>query len=144
MLGLLCASAPAQPAPKAKAVPPFFTEAADCTAAFQAQVLERLTQARSDARNQAILQDTERGFIFIGVAYKRGLRNPEADQLLKAAEKRWQTLGKADRDKRLAACTDKAEQLMDDVTMLERFFVKNRAQSRVDRLLEKEAHGRKP
>lgn len=117
---------------------PFFLEAADCTAAFEARVIERKAQPRSDARNQAILHDTELGFVYIGVAYRRGLRNPEADDMLKAAEKRWHQLSKADQAKRLASCTTQAEQLMEDVSGLERFIVKNRASARVDRLLEKE------
>ena len=129
--------AAAQAAPP-KAPPPFFTEAADCTAAFQARVVARLTQPRSAARDTAILRDTEQGFIFIGVAYKEGLRNPEADQMLKAAEKRWTKLGKAERETRLATCTTKAQNLMDDVSMLERYLVKNRAEARVERLLAKE------
>jgi len=118
---------------------PFFLEAADCTAAFQARVIERKAQPGSEARNQAILHDTELGFVYIGVAYKRGLRNPEADEMLQAAEKRWAQLGKAERAKRLASCTSQAEQLMSDVSGLERFIVRNRARARVDRLLEKEA-----
>lgn len=118
---------------------PFFLEAADCTAAFEARVIERKAQPRSDARNQAILHDTELGFVYIGVAYRRGLRNPEADEMLKAAEKRWSQLSKRDQAKRLAACVTQAEQLMEDVSGLERFIVRNRASARVDRLLEKEA-----
>ncbi|WP_170631275.1 hypothetical protein, partial [Acinetobacter baumannii] len=47
---------------------PFFLEAADCTAAFEARVIERKAQPRSEARNQAILHDTELGFVYIGVA----------------------------------------------------------------------------
>jgi hypothetical protein len=122
---------------KSPAPPPFFVEAADCTAALQARLVTRLTQARSEARDNAILNDTELGFVFIGVAYKEGLRNPEAEQMLKAAEKRWTLLNKADQDKRLTACSIKARQLMDDASVLERFIVKNRAAARVERLLEK-------
>lgn len=134
---LLATTAMAQDKPKSP--PPFFTEAADCTAAFQARVLIRMEQPRSKARDKAILRDTEMGFVFIGVAYKEGLRSPEAEQMLKAAEKRWALLNKADQDRRLAACTARAQQLMDDVSFVERYIVKNRAESRVDRLLEKEA-----
>src|SRR5690606_19779613 len=106
-----------QPHPE-PAVPPFYTEAADCTAAFQARVIQRLTQPKSDSRNKAILRDTESGFIFIGVAYKEGLRNPAADQMLKAAEKRWAQLTRAEQDKRLATCGERAKVLMDDVTTI--------------------------
>jgi len=124
---------------KPKPPPPFYVEAADCTAAFQARVITRLTLPKSDARDKAILRDTEMGFIFIGVAYKEGLRNPEADQLLKAAEKRWRQSSKGEQEGRFASCTSRAQQLMDDVSGLERFIVRNRAKARVERLLEKEA-----
>jgi len=74
-------------APDARANPPspdalFYQEASDCTAGLKARVVQHLQQPPSEARNQAILTDTEHGFIFIGVAYKKGLRNPEADQML--------------------------------------------------------------
>jgi hypothetical protein len=117
---------------------PFYTEAADCTAAFQSRVVGRLAQPRTEARDTAILRDTEFGFIFIGVAYKEGLRSPEAEQMLKAAEKRWGQLGKPEQDSRLATCANRAQDLMDEVTFIERYLVKNRAKSRVDRLLEKD------
>lgn len=117
---------------------PFFLEAADCAAALEARVIERTAQARTDARNQAILHDTELGFVYVGVAYRRGLRNPEADDMLKAAEKRWSQLSKTEQARRLSSCVTQAEQLMEDVSGLERFIVRNRAAARVDRLLEKE------
>lgn len=135
---LLSHSAQAQSEAASAPNNPFFLEAADCTAAFEARVIERKAQARNEARNQAILHDTELGFVYIGVAYRRGLRNPEADDMLKAAEKRWSQLSKPEQAKRLASCVTQAEQLMDDVSGLERFIVRNRAAARVDRLLEKE------
>lgn len=118
--------------------PPFYVEAADCTAAFEANVKTRLTQAKTPARDEAILKDTEKGFIFVGVAYKQGLRNPEADKLLHEAEQRWQKLSKEEQAKRLSTCSAKAGDLMDEVSFIERYIVRNRAQSRVDKLLSKE------
>lgn len=139
LIAALCIGAAwAQAKPQEPAVPPFFQEAADCTAAFKARVIESKAQPKSEARDDAILRDTEMGFIYIGVAYKRGLRNPEADQMLKTAEKRWGQLSKTEQANRLASCTVKAQQLMDDVTGLERFLVRNRAKARVDQWLEKE------
>ncbi len=129
----------AQPRPTPTPEQAFFEEASECAAAFEARVVERQAQPKSPARDQAILSDTELGFAYVGVAYKRGLRNPEASQMLKAAEKRWRTLGKAEQQSRLTACSTKAQQLLKDVSGLERFIVRNRAQARVDRLLSKEA-----
>ncbi|MBI5926378.1 MAG: hypothetical protein HY836_12380 [Aquabacterium sp.] len=116
----------------------FFLDAADCAAALEARVIDRQTQARTAARDEAMLRDVEHGFVFIGVAYKRGLRNPQADDMLHAAEKRWSALSKADKEARLASCTSQGLRLMDEVSMLERFIVRNRASARLDRLLEKE------
>ncbi|TAK93186.1 MAG: hypothetical protein EPO09_13470 [Aquabacterium sp.] len=116
----------------------FFLDAATCAAALEARVVERQTQARTDARDQAMLSDVEHGFVFIGVAYKRGLRNPQADEMLHAAEKRWAALPKSDKEARQASCSRQGQALIDDVSMLERFLVRNRASARVERLLEKE------
>lgn len=118
--------------------PPFFVEAADCTAAFEASVKVRLAQPKTEARDKAIYDDTEKGFIFVGVAYKQGLRSPEADKLLHAAEERWAGLSKEEQAKRLSSCASKARDLMDDVSFLERYIVRNRAHARVERLLSKE------
>ncbi len=143
---LLTGLAGARPAlaavPSAEAA--FYQEASECTAGFKARVVQHLKQAPSEARNQAILKDTEHGFVFIGVAYKKGLRNPEADQMLKAAEGRWSQLSAAQQAARLGRCTQQAEQLMADVSGLERFLVRNRAQARVDKLLAREQQPAKP
>jgi len=121
------ALAQAKLAASASPAPSFFQEASDCAAAFEARVLERRAQPRSDARNQAILSDTQ-----------LGLRNPEAGQMLKASQKRWSTLSKAEQQSALVVCTAKAQQLMKDINALERFIVKNRAKARVDKLLRSE------
>lgn len=138
-LPLWAGTAQAQSKPdKPAAPPPFFVEAADCTAAFKASVNQHLTQAKTQSRDRAIYDDTERGFVYIGVAYKQGLRSPEADHMLAAAEKRWAQLDKEEQASRLAACTKKAGDLMDEVTFIERYIVRNRARARVDRLLSQE------
>lgn len=143
LASLLCVAsfaAWAQGQPPAKpAGDPFYAEASDCTAALKARVVERQAQPRSSARDKAILSDTELGFAFIGVAYKKGLRNPEADQMLQAAEARWKALRKADQQARQQTCTTKGQQLMRDLSVLERFVVRNRAQARVDKLLDKDS-----
>lgn len=74
----------------------FFSHAAACAAALQAVQLALVAQARAGApqlRSQ-IVNITRLGFTFVGVAYKRGLRNPKADKLLDAAraeQKAWPT-----------------------------------------------------
>lgn len=120
------------------AVEPFYLEAADCSAAYKAVVTGRMAEPRTESRDKAILQDTERSFVFIGVAYKQGLRKPEADRLLQEAEQRWAQLPKPDQARRLKACTSRAEALMDDISFIERFAVQNRAKARVQQMLDKE------
>lgn len=146
VLGLLASLSGASYAqaalPSADAV--FFQEASECTAGFKARVVQHLKKAPSEARNQAILKDTEHGFVLIGVAYKKGLRNPEADEVLKAAEVRWSHLSPAQQSTRLTRCTQQAEQLMTEISGLERFLVRNRAQARVDKLLNREQRPAKP
>ena len=114
----------------------FYTEASDCTAALKARVADRLLQPKSDARNKLILSDTELGFTYIGVAYKKGLRNPQADQMLAESEKRWGSLSKTEQQSRLVTCTASAQRLMKDLSGFERYLIKNRAQARVDKLLQ--------
>ncbi len=122
----------------------FYLEAAECTAGFKDSVVQHLKQPPSAKRNQAILKDTEHGFVLIGVAYKKGLRNPEADQMLKAAESRWSQLAPTQQSSRLARCTQQADRLMADVSGLERFLVRSRAQARVDTLLAREQRATAP
>ncbi len=134
LLPISVAAAWAQDKPSPKQA--FFIEASDCTAALKARVAERLLQPRSDARNKLILSDTELGFTYIGVAYKKGLRNPQADQMLADSEKRWGLLSKAAQQSRLATCTASAQKLMKDLSGVERYLIKNRAQARVDKALQ--------
>ncbi len=136
---LLWAGAVMAQAPAATADPsPFFVEAAECSAAYKAEVTSRLAQPKTESRDQAILADTENSFIFIGVAYKQGLRKAEADELLAQAEQRWAKLPKAAQAQRIASCTERAGKLMDEVSFVERYAVQNRAKARVEQQFEKE------
>lgn len=131
----------------ASAAPPvsdiaFYRNASDCTAALKARVEQHLLKPPSEARNQLIVRDTELGFVYIGVAYKRGLRNPEADSMLKDAEGRWTQLTPTQQVNRLNNCTQQGQQMMDEVSGLERYLVRNRAKARVDRLLAKETRNK--
>lgn len=116
----------------------FFQEASDCSAAYKAGVTARLAQPKTEARDKAILEDTERSFVFIGVAYKQGLRKPEADTMLAQSEQRWAKLPKAEQAKRVGACTKRAEKLMEEVSFIERYAVQNRAKARVEQQFAKE------
>ena len=133
--GAAMAQASASTSPESAA---FFQEAADCSAAYKAGVTARLAQPKTEARDKAILEDTERSFVFIGVAYKQGLRKPEADNLLAQSEQRWTKLPKAEQAKRVGACTKRAEKLMGEVSFIERYAVQNRAKARVEQQFAKE------
>lgn len=133
---MVAVSAPAGAQEKPSGKQAFFIEASDCTAALKARVVERTAQPKSDARNKAILADTEMGFAFIGVAYKKGLRNPQADQMLAASEKKWVALSKTEQQNRLTSCSVKGQKLLKDLSAFERYIIKNRAKARVDKLLE--------
>lgn len=133
---MLVVSAPVRAQEKPSAKQAFFVEASDCTAALKVRVEERVAQPKSEVRNKAILIDTEVGFAFIGVAYKKGLRKPQADQMLAASEKKWATLGKTEQQTRLSTCSAKGLQLLKDLSGFERYIIKNRAQARVDKLLQ--------
>lgn len=142
---LLWAGAVMAQAPAATADPsPFFVEAAECSAAYKAEVTSRLAQPKTESRDQAILADTENSFIFIGVAYKQGLRKAEADELLAQAEQRWAKLPKAAQAQRIASCTERAGKLMDEVSFVERYAVQNRAKARVEQQFEKEKKQKAP
>lgn len=142
---LLWAGAVMAQAPAATADPsPFFVEAAECSAAYKAEVTSRLAQPKTESRDQAILADTENSFIFIGVAYKQGLRKAEADELLAQAEQRWAKLPKAAQAQRIASCTERAGKLMDEVSFVERYAVQNRAKARVAQQFEKEEKRKAP
>ncbi len=142
---LLWAGAVMAQTPAADADPsPFFVEAAECSAAYKAEVTSRLAQPKTESRDQAILADTENSFIFIGVAYKQGLRKAEADELLAQAEQRWAKLPKAAQAQRIASCTERAGKLMDEVSFVERYAVQNRAKARVAQQFEKEEKRKAP
>lgn len=136
--GAVLAQASAASEPDAAAPNAFYQEVADCSAAYKAGVTARLAQPRSEPRDKAILEDTERSFAFIGVAYKQGLRKAEADRLLEDAEQRWARLPQAEQARRVEACTAHADKLMGELSFVERYAVQNRAKARVEQQFEKD------
>ena len=80
------------------------------------------------------LQYFQQGFAFIGTVYLQGVRDEEANRLLKAAEKAQEGLAASELAARQAACRTEGAQLLKNANYLERAFVMNAAQRRVDRL----------
>lgn len=81
-----------------------------------------------------LVRRVQEGFAFIGTAYLNGLREEEANRLLKAAEKAQETLPPAELAARQAACRAEGARLLENANVLERAFVMKAAQRRVDKL----------
>jgi len=115
----------------------FFAHAAACTALHKTEV-ETLRKAwvpgKKELREE-ILRHTVSGFSFVATTYKQGLRNPQADELLKAAEEEQKALTPAERLSKLNACATEGATLLRDMTSVERWFIQNRSNARVERLL---------
>lgn len=115
-----------------------YRHASECVAVLKRDALglvERSKAGQTGAR--ADLQRlTEQGFAFVGTAYKNGLRNPQADQLLAEAEQaqqRWP----AERLRQLSTdCQGEGATLLKQSNFIERALVGNRAKARVDQLLK--------
>jgi hypothetical protein len=114
-----------------------FRRASACVAVMKRDVVG-LTE-HYHAGNPGVRPDiqrlTELGFVFIGTAYKSGLRKPQADQLLEEAEQA-QKHEPADVLKLLSTdCQAEGAKLMRDTNFVERALVSNRAKARVETLL---------
>jgi hypothetical protein len=76
-------------------------------------------------------------FAFIGTVYKQGVRSPQAEELLRSAEKAQTGLPPDELVKVQDACQSEGEQLLKDANYFERTFVNQMARSRIDRLRRK-------
>lgn len=81
-----------------------------------------------------LVHRVQQGFAFIGAAYKQGVRDEEANRMLKAAEKAQQSLPPKELEARQAACRAEGASLLAKANVIERAFVNHAAQRRVDRL----------
>ena len=130
------ASAFTLPAAEAARGEPTPEHAASCVAALEIEAEGMARQFREGhvEIEPELVRRVQQGFAFIGSAYKQGLRNEEADHLLKEAEKAQQTLPKDELAARQAACRAEGAQLLAKANFLERAFVNRAAQRRVDKL----------
>ena len=133
-LAITAAGARAQPADDEA----FYQRAATCAAALEVDQLALVARARSgepDLRPR-IVRITQAGFAYVGTAYKRGLRDPRADEMLKAArveQKGWD----AGRHAKVAGeCLAEGEALYNDASSIEQWLVTNKVNKRVDRFLK--------
>lgn len=140
-VGLLCAAlgggaaAQGQPADTDQA---FFKRASVCAAVLKHEVVTLQGRAqKGEAQLRGEIQRlTEQSFAFVGTAYKRGLRNPQADQLLADAEAALKRLPLATQRQQLQDCQAEGGRILANANALERALVRNRAKARVEQLLE--------
>lgn len=133
-LAIVAAGAQARPARDDEA---FYQRAATCAAALEVDQLGLVARARSGepGLRPRIVRITQAGFAYVGTAYKRGLRDPRADDMLKAArveQKGWDTARHA---KVAGECLAEGEALYNDASSIEQWLVTNKVNKRVDRFL---------
>lgn len=115
----------------------FYQRAATCAAAMeddQHALVERVRAGATELRPE-LVQLTQLGFTYVGSAYKRGLRNPRADQMLKDAHLQQKGWDAARHAKTVKECRVESQALYEDASSVEQWFVAKRANSRVDRFL---------
>lgn len=115
----------------------YYRRASTCAAALKREVValkDRYLRGETGLRGE-IQRLTEQSFTFVGIAYKRGLRNPRADQLLDEAERAQQRLSPAALRGLSADCQAEGAKLLSDSNVIERALVRNRAKARVEQLL---------
>jgi hypothetical protein len=130
--GLTATAVRADPVP----VDPKLAHAAACVAALKARaepVAQRVRHGEAGAEAQ-LLPIVTASFAFIGTAYKQGLRSPQADEVLKAAERAQASLPAAELVKRQDACQAEAQQLLAQANYFERLFVQHAAHARIAKL----------
>jgi hypothetical protein len=118
---------------------PTIPHSAACVAALKARG-EPLAQRvkRGDATAEApLLPIVRASFAFIGTVYKQGVRSPQAEELLRSAEKAQADLPPDELQKLQDACQLEGEQLLKDANYFERAFVNQMVRSRMDRLRRK-------
>ncbi|MBW8830050.1 MAG: hypothetical protein JF606_11545 [Burkholderiales bacterium] len=127
ILALWAGTALADPSPK---------QAAACVAALHARaepMAKRMREGDAEAEVQ-LLPVVTASFAFVGSVYKQGVRGPEADALLKAAEKAQSTVSPDDLARAQDACQAQGQQLLTQANYFERQFVSRAARQRIDKL----------
>lgn len=112
---------------------------AACVAALTTKAEPLVAQLKAGDRSvePELKSLTEKGFALIGVAYKDGLRKPEADQMLEAAKRAQKSLPAAELN-RLPSCWQlDCSQALSDVSGIERYLLTSAAERRVARILDK-------
>lgn len=129
---MLMLAAPAH----ARGTEPTPEHSAACVAALESEaegMAEQLRQGKVEIEPE-LMRRVQQGFAFIGSVYKQGLRDEEANKMLKEAEKAQESLPPAELAARQAACRAEGAKLLANANFLERAFVNRKAQQRVEKL----------
>ena len=129
---MLAAALPAQ-------ADPSVAHGADCVAALKVRaepLAERLRHGDA-AAEASLLPIVRASFAFIGSAYKQGLRNPKADEMMAAAEKAQAQMPPAELARMQDACQAEGTQLLAQASVFEQLFVNHAVRKRIDRLRKK-------
>lgn len=112
------------------------TQGAYCVAALKTRaepLAERVRQG-DPAAEAKLLPIVTASFAFIGSAYKQGVRQPRADELVSEAQKAQAKLPPAELAQVQDSCQAQGQQLYAQANVFERGFVSHAARSRIDRL----------
>lgn len=132
VLVVLLAAACSSPA-RAEPTP---AHAAVCVAALKARaepLAQRVRKGDAGAEVQ-LLPIVTSSFAFIGTVYKQGLREAQANELLRQAERAQEQLPPDELARTQDACFAEGQQLLAEANFFEREFVKVAARRRVARL----------
>ncbi|HEX6704313.1 MAG TPA: hypothetical protein VF169_06090 [Albitalea sp.] len=123
------------------AAEPTPAHSADCVAALKLRAEPLAVRVRrGDAAAEAqLVPIATASFAFIGTVYKQGLRQPQADEMLRNAEKGLGKLTPAELVKLQDACQAEGDQLMKQANFIERLIVQRAVRNRIERLKPKPA-----
>ena len=114
----------------------FYQRASECTAAMQVDQLALVARARQGEPNlrPALFEVTRLGFSYAGQAWLKGLRDPRATDMLKAATAQQKDWPVARHKALVDECRVEAQKLYDNSGMW-KMLVDKKAGKRVDRFL---------
>ena len=111
-------------------------QAATCVAALKARAepLAKRLKGGDAAAEAPLVPIVTASFAFIGTAYKQGLRQKQADEMLAAAERQQAQLPPAELAKLQDGCQVQGQQLYAAANYFERQFVSRAVRNRIDKL----------
>jgi hypothetical protein len=115
----------------------FFKRAASCVAVLERDATDMAGRYKAGERSlkPGLVRLTEQGFAFVGRAYLRGLRKPEADRLIEEAKEAQKAMPAEALLQLSTGCRAEGAKLYAEANGFEQMIVSNRAKARVDKLL---------